>query len=95
VIVEAFPAGQLRAWNLPHAKYDGKSLEAFRTREGILEALSDRLDVPDELRPVALSCSDALDAVFCAFAAIAVTEGKVKHLPEESAQLEGWICVHD
>ena len=42
-----------------------------------------------------LDSADALDAVICAFAAIAVTDGRLLHSPEPIAQEEGWIAIHE
>ena len=41
-----------------------------------------------------LQSADALDAVLCAFAAVAVTEDRLAVQPPPDAGAEGWIAVH-
>lgn len=93
-LVEGFPAAQLCQWKLPHKEYSGTDGDARDIRHGITEALRTRLDFPPDLEQRMLASADALDAVVCAFAAIAVTTGQVAHPPAPEAHLEGWIAVH-
>lgn len=94
VLVEAFPAAQLCQWGLPREGYNGTDEPAAGRRHGILEALASRLSIPSGLEQQMLASADALDAVVCAFAAIAVTAGCVACPPGPEARLEGWIAVH-
>jgi len=95
LLVEAFPAAQLRHWGLPHQAYSGNSPEAAAVRDQILTAVGQRLDLPERIVAAAAGCADALDAILCAFAAIAVTVEKVAHRFEPTSEMEGWIAVHD
>ena len=69
MLVEAFPAAQLRTWKLPHHGY-GKP-EQHHAREQILAGLARHLDFTASQRAAMLASPDALDAVVAAFAAIA------------------------
>jgi hypothetical protein len=91
LLVEAFPAGQLKTWGLPHVRYDGSSSIARTTRRKILESVSTRIHV-GVWGPRLLASADALDSVLCAFAAIAVST--TPRPPSASALTEGWILVH-
>jgi hypothetical protein len=92
LVAEAFPAAQLLTWRLPHQKYDGK--DGAPNRRAIASALAERLEL-GALREKMEASADALDAVLCAFAAIAVTEGRLASAPAEGAAEEGWIAVHE
>lgn len=93
LLVEAFPAAQLKTWGLPHQKYNGSTPEAVLNREKILKELDARVEFGD-YRKVMAENADALDAVLAAFAAIAVTENQLpEDIPGISA-VEGWIAVH-
>jgi hypothetical protein len=72
LLVEAFPAGQLKTWQLPYVRYDGSSPAAKTTRKKILESISTHICV-GVWGPALLASADALDSVLCAFAAIAVS----------------------
>jgi hypothetical protein len=92
LLVEAFPAGQLQTWGLPHQGYGGAD-EGSEARSAIVGHLRKRLRLDgfeDEMR----QSPDALDAVLCAFAAMAVTEGPLRDAPGPTAPVEGWIAVH-
>lgn len=91
-LVEAFPAAQLRTWGLPTVKYNGASAEARRTRNEIVSVLGSRVTL-GQFAPTVLAEADALDAVLCAFAALAVVTGRVA-LPPVASGDEGWIAVH-
>jgi predicted nuclease with RNAse H fold len=92
--VEAFPAAQLWQWGLPHEGYNGKGDHKEAMRSCIVDGLVDRIDL-GEHRDTMMTSADALDAVLCAFAAIAVTEEQLAFPPESSAKKEGWIGVHE
>jgi hypothetical protein len=93
LLVEAFPAGQLATWCLPHEKYDGASTAATAIRAKIIEALAERLDV-GTWRPTLLGSADALDAVVCAFAAVAVSTSRARIPDDATVATEGWVAAH-
>lgn len=92
MLVEAFPAAQLRQWDLPFSGYadgPGRSI-----REGIAAALDSRIRIPEDLRAKMLSSSDALDAVLASFGAMAAAGGSLGvPLPAEWER-EGAIAVY-
>lgn len=90
-IAEAFPAAQLRQWDLPHVRYAGA--EGKRARRTIEAALAPRVD-PGFFAPVLRGSADALDAVLAAFGAVALTDGQLADPPGRLAAKEGWIAVH-
>lgn len=91
LLVEAFPAGQLKTWTLPHQSYDGASATAVATRRTILGTLASRIHL-GRWSSTLLGSADALDAVLCAFAAIAVSTASKSS--STSAATEGWVLVH-
>jgi hypothetical protein len=91
LVVEAFPAGQLREWGLPHHRYGAPSERP--AREVIALALGARLDL-GPFAPALAASADALDAALCLFGAIAVTEGRLAAPPGDRSAVEGWIAVH-
>ena len=78
LLVEAFPAAQLQQWALPWSGYNGTNSSALKQRERILESLAHRIAIEASAKSQLLESADALDAVLCAFAAIAVTDGAVE-----------------
>jgi len=92
MLVEAFPAAQLRHWGLPHQGYSGSVQEP---RRSIVKDLAGRLNVTTpQYRDLMLDSPDALDAVLAAFAAVAVWRDCIAVPPPNETQ-EGWIAVHD
>lgn len=91
-VAEAFPAAQLRYWGWPHQGYMGAKGSA--TRSAIVERLADVVST-DGHEQTLLRNDNALDAVFCALAALSVSTGKLAISPAEQAVEEGWIAVHD
>lgn len=97
LIVEAFPAGQLRHWGLPFSNYNGPGGQANRTvivsdltaNRGLRAAGADLATIREN--------ADALDAVLCSYAARAVIRDRLGvPLPESGVwHREGWIAVHD
>ncbi len=71
MLVESFPAAQLRAWGLPHRGYVAPDRRA--TREEILRDLRCRIDLTPAHHALLLDRPDALDAALAAFGAIAAT----------------------
>ena len=92
LLVEAFPAGQLRQWNLPYKVYDGPKGRAARTT--ILKAIASHIRIPDRWYPDCEESADALDAVLCLFAAIAAAQNIAPIEAPAAAEHEGWIAVH-
>jgi Protein of unknown function (DUF429) len=92
-IVEAFPAAQLKTWGLPFYGYNGPKPSAREHRQRILLGLRERLKIGGH-GDVLLESADALDAVLCAFAGLAVKEQALARACETSTSSEGWIAVH-
>jgi len=93
LLVEAFPMAQLYRWNLPHEGYNGRGDHAFKVREKIISGILPLIDL-GEFQAALIENADALDAVICAFAPIAVNTGKIAVFPDKVAILEGWIAIH-
>jgi hypothetical protein len=93
LLVEAFPAAQLKTWRLPHERYDGPSSTATATRRTILDGIAGRVQLGPWV-PTLLGSADALDAVVCSFAAVAVSTSKVSAPTSAAALTEGWVAVH-
>jgi len=92
MLIEGFPAGQLRQWGQPHFGYNGPAGGAVARRTSLLDWMQSerglRLSADDR-------CSaDALDAVICMYAAAAVREGRLAMTTPEYAVSEGLIAVH-
>jgi hypothetical protein len=64
------------------------------SRSRPFSTLAERLEL-GALRERMEASADALNAALCAFAAIAVTEGRLASAPAEDASEEGWIAVHE
>jgi hypothetical protein len=94
LLVEAFPAAQLCHWSLCYQKYNGRKGDAPWMRQRLVSALSARVTLNSFQQELEES-ADALDAVLCAFAAIAVTTDNLANLPNEiySPDDEGLIAV--
>jgi hypothetical protein len=94
LLVEAFPAAQLCHWGMEFEGYNGDSPEALSKREKLVASISRLIEIPDgSLRKKMEQSADALDAVLCAFAAIAVSTAPLSRpsIPSD----EGWIAVHE
>ena len=87
MLVEAFPAAQLKTWGLPHNGY-GKP-EQRDARETILAGFAGRLLFNAAQRATMLETPDALDAVLAAFAGIAA----VRHGVPDRISADGLIAV--
>ena len=95
LLAEAFPAAQLRVWGLPHEGYNGQKPTEARTRAEILAGLRCRCGWTERAEGILCASADALDALLCSLAAVAVTKGSLSRSPVESPQAEeGWIAVH-
>jgi uncharacterized protein DUF429 len=96
-LVEAFPAAQLRQWELPYEQYAGQGGEAETNRLTIATYLVDQgLKLDDEARNTIRINADALDAILCSYAARAVVQNQLATgLPPFGVwQFEGWVAVH-
>jgi hypothetical protein len=94
LLVEAFPAAQLCHWGLKHQEYDGDEEGRQLNRERLVALVSKLVDIPDgSLRKKMEQSADALDAVLCAFAAIAVSKNRPSRSSTPSD--EGEIAVHE
>jgi predicted nuclease with RNAse H fold len=93
IVAEAFPAAQLKTWRLPHQQYSDGTETAVLNRQRITTALQQRVVLGDFESQV-LCSADALDAVLCAFAALAITRGTFIPIPSGYPRQEGWIAVH-
>ena len=94
LLVEAHPAAQLHYWSLPYYGYSGSKTVAGQNRREIVDFLSKHVALSIEQRQKMENSADALDAVICAFAAIAVTTGCEFKPPVSPPKEEGLIAVH-
>jgi hypothetical protein len=84
---------QLCHWGLAYQKYSGSDAMALNTRETIITALRSRIHLSN-FEEILRGSADALDAVLCAFAAIAVINGNLAVSPGPTAASEGCIAIH-
>lgn len=94
MLVEAFPAAQLRVWGLPHTNYADEEGRPVRAR--ILAHLEDKqhLTIDPACRRDLLKSADALDALLAAFGARAAAN-RTLNLPRPANwKREGAIAVH-
>jgi hypothetical protein len=89
IMVEAFPAAQLKLWDLPHYGYSEP--QAANIRNVILRGLRERVRLSSTHADIAIKYADALDAIIAVFAAIAVSNNSVAgfEMPYE----DGFIAV--
>ncbi|MGA2491563.1 MAG: DUF429 domain-containing protein [Roseiarcus sp.] len=93
-LVEAFPAAQLRHWELPFVQYNGSTAVAQGNRASILLGLEAQgLVIDQRMRSECERSADALDALVCMFAGFAVADGMIAVDPGEAAKREGHIAV--
>ena len=94
MLVEAFPAAQLKAWGLPNANYADD--EGRPVRAKIIAHLEDKqhLMIDPADRREMLRSADALDAVLAAFGARAAANRTLKLLKPDNWKTEGAIAVH-
>jgi hypothetical protein len=88
MLVESFPAAQLKAWGLPHSGYTAPDRRAVRAV--ILDELRPRIDLTTAQHMLLMDQPDALDAVLAAFGAIAAADGLPPVIPTD-----GLISVMD
>jgi hypothetical protein len=94
MLVEVFPAAQLRAWGLPSTNY--ASPEDRKVRAQIVAYLEEtrRLFIAPAERKQMLASADALDAVIAAFGARAAANRTLLHAKPDNWRIEGAIAVH-
>jgi hypothetical protein len=94
MLVEAFPAAQLKVWGLPHANYS--AAEDRKARAVIVADLEERrqLMVDAACRKQMLASADALDAVLAAFGAKAAANRTLAKEKPANWKIEGAIAVH-
>jgi hypothetical protein len=93
MLVEAFPAAQLKAWELPNMGYGLPEEKPVRAR--IVAGLEGRgLMIEAGYRKQMLASPDALDAVLAAFGGRAAANRQLKHPRPASWKIEGAIAVH-
>lgn len=94
MLVETFPAAQLKAWGLPHASYSDEGGRPVRAAiVAHLERERHLLIDPDDRREL-LRSADALDAVLAAFGAKAAANRRLKFEKPANWQTEGAIAIH-
>ena len=94
MLVETFPACQLRTWGLPHSNYAGPDARPVRAK--IIAHLEERrhllVDAAD--RKELLKSADALDAVIAVFGARAAANRTLRFEKPANWKIEGAIAVH-
>jgi hypothetical protein len=94
LLVEAFPAAQLCHWGIGFEGYNGDGPNALLKRAKLVASPSELIEIRDgSLRMKMERSADALDAVLCAFAAIAVSTNGLSRSSMPSD--EGEIAVHE
>lgn len=94
MLVEAFPAAQLRTWGLPHTNYAAS--EEKKARGAVIAHLEEKrqlmLEPADRKRM--LASADALDSVIAAFGARAAANRTLAKEMPATWEVEGAIAVH-
>lgn len=94
MLVETFPAAQLKAWGLPNTGYADDEGRPIRAK--IITRLEDKqhlMIAPDDRRDM-LRSADALDAVLAAFGAKAAANRRLKFEKPDNWKTEGAIAIH-
>lgn len=106
MLVEAFPAAQLRAWGMDPTNYGPPSKPAHKTeahlaarrqrRADILAEVTRRagVKIPRAHHDTMVEITDALDACLAAFGARAAATGALRLPPPPTWKQEGAIAVH-
>ncbi|HMO95215.1 MAG TPA: DUF429 domain-containing protein, partial [Tepidiformaceae bacterium] len=104
MLVEGFPAAQLKAWDLPNHSYnsasgdDRRQTQARRAqRRVILNSVlaRTRFEVSPEHARLMTESADALDAFIVAFAGRAAANRQLRFPKPSVWRIEGAIAVHD
>ena len=93
LLAEAFPAAQLKHWKLPFQRYNDQDELGAANRKTIVAFMESRWLDLGEFKQKLLDSADAIDAVLCAFAAKAVSQGELA-AQAETFDDEGHIAVH-
>lgn len=94
MLVEAFPAAQLRTWGLPHTNYTDAEAKPVRARILTTIERSQQIDIAPADRKDMLRSPDALDAFIAIFAGRAAANRTLKLEKPPSWKTEGAIAVH-
>ena len=92
MLVEAFPAAQVKQWLRRLPSYGRPDQQAARIE--LVALVEARLEVPEALKAMMLESADALDATLAAFGAMAAASGDVTDDPPPIGSVEGAIAVH-
>lgn len=104
MLVEGFPAAQLKAWGLPNHSYNSTTaddrpqmLARRAQRRLILDGVIARTDfeVTREHARLMADSADALDAFIVAFAARAAANRQLRFPKPAAWRIEGAIAIHD
>lgn len=97
LLLEAYPAAQLKVWGLDPHGYNGAGAAARGARVWIVASLAKDHDLraSDAVFQTCIENADALDAVLCAYAAKALAEGRHPRRLPSSARAEGWVVVDE
>lgn len=94
MLVETFPAAQLRAWGQPHTNYAPPEARALRAKIVAHLENSRHLQIDTAERKEMLNSSDALDAVLAAFGARAAANRTLRFEKPPNWKTEGAIAIH-
>jgi hypothetical protein len=97
LLVEAYPAAQLRTWGLNPQGYNGPTPKAAKARETLVQALVREHDLraDEAILETCRQSADALDAVICAYGARALARGRHPRRLPAAARVEGWTLVEE
>ena len=94
MLVETYPAAQLRSWRLPSSNYSAPEAKPVRAR--ILAHLEEKqhLQIDPPQRKQLLASADALDAVLATFGARAAANRTLRFGKPPNWKTEGAIAIH-
>jgi predicted NUDIX family NTP pyrophosphohydrolase len=95
-VVEAYPAGSLRLWGMPHRSYKNDPDQIAASLRQLSDAVG--LSFAAGTRETCLGSDHAFDAVVVALTARAAALGRTQPPPPhlvETARHEGWISLPD
>lgn len=104
MLVEGFPAAQLKAWSLPNHSYNtstsddrAQALARRAQRKLILDGVLERtgFEVSREHARLMTDSADALDAFIVAFAGRAAANRQLRFPKPAAWRIEGAIAIHD
>jgi hypothetical protein len=94
MLVETFPAAQLRAWGLPHTGYSDEDARAVRARIVTHLETTQGVMIDAASRREMLRSADALDAVLATFGARAAANRQLRFQKPPTWKIEGAIAIH-